>query len=374
MIEYDARQTSDGTDQAVGIWTEDRAVIRCGDFSFFLRSPLVTQEPDLWDFAVFGLAAMSMYTNRTIHFDRPVSASAARAVERLNYNYRLWCMVSLSQPRLQLRNVVPDPIKSDNLHSKVICLSGGIDSTSTAICAKTEAGYTHGLLIAGADYPSASHPGFLELESRVAANAEILELELVSVETDFRQMPIDWELQHSFLLAMALHYHADHFLEGCYALDANSEHELLQHPWGNCSALMHAFSTTRMPLVPYGHQLSRAERAEVIVNHDHALLPNISVCWVDVSTGKNCGSCKKCQRTHAMFQRLGVPTETMFLDAPKPLRPESMHIPRGYNVRMEASIARSWAESLTEKSGDKILLESHSRRLNRAYVKQMPYR
>ncbi|MBQ1202995.1 MAG: hypothetical protein IIX61_04200, partial [Loktanella sp.] len=190
----------------------------------------------------------------------------------------------------------------------------------------------------------------------------------------FRKMPNDWELQHSFLLAMALHYHADRFSEGCYALDSVAEHELMQHPWGNCSALMNAFTTKRLPLKAFGELLSRADRAEMIANYDPALLPNISVCWVDTSTGQNCGRCNKCHRTRALFDRIGAATDDMFLTPAAPLRAENLKIPRGSDVRMAASLVTSWVEAIEDGSDDHILLQSQLRKLRRNYVRLMPYR
>ena len=374
MLEYDARQISDGVDEATGVWNDDRAIVICGGLSFFLKSPLVRQEPKVWDFAVFGLAAISMYTNRTIRFDKPVSASAARAIEKLNYIYRVWSLVSISQPRLELANIVPDPVNFTPTLGKIICLSGGIDSTSAAICAKAETAYTHGLLIAGADYPSADHAGFIELEKRVKANAKIIGLDVIVVETDFRKMPMDWGLQHSFLLAMALHYHSASFEEASYSIDSMPAHELIQHPWGNCSALLHAFSTDYLPFVTYGHLFSRSERARIIADFDNALLPQISVCWVDTSTGQNCGRCMKCQRTRAVFNLIGADTTTMFVNDPGPLRVDDFKIPENYKARMDASVVATWLEVTEKESGDYTLLKEHLVDLRRSYVRQMPYR
>lgn len=373
MAEFDARQQSDGIDQAAAHWDEDRVVVSLGKRSFFLRSDAITDAPDLWDFALFGLAAISSYTNRTIRFDQPVSASGAKRIEQLNYAYKVWSLSSLSPPRLELTNIVPDPDWGPKPAYKLHCLSGGIDSTASIIAAQADAEYTHALLIAGADYPSVDHSGFRELRERVGTNAKHLGLELITFETNFRTMPIDWELQHSFLLAMALHYHAPNFSEGSYALDFVPVQEIMQHPWGNCGALMDLFSTPSLPIQVYGKHLSRWERAQVIAAHNPALLQNLSVCWVDTSTGANCGRCNKCQRARAIFENIGISTEDMFVTHGD-LQSASLKVPSDYGVRMSITVYASWADFLRSDDPQRAILDAHVQQLRRAYVRQMPYR
>lgn len=374
MAEFSARQIADGTDRATGSWTGDRSVICVGEQSFFMKSKYVSQAPEIWDFALFGLAAISSRTNRTITFDMPVTESAAKAMAKLNYTYRLWSIPSLSPPRLELSNIVADHDILTKENRKIICLSGGVDSTSAAIAAKTEAKYTHGLLIAGADYPSADHPGFQELQTRVQSSAEIIGLELITLETDFRTMPMDWELQHGFLLAMSLHYHARTFAEGSYALDSSPEHEIIQHPWGNCAALMHLFSTSCLPIIPYCGQLHRGEKAKLIADFSHELVKNMSVCWVDVSTGSNCGKCSKCQRTKDMFESQGVSTSGLFRHDINNLTGIDLKVQKDYGVRMNLVIKFNWARSLKQGSPRRHELDINVEKLRREYVRQMPYR
>ncbi|WP_167852820.1 hypothetical protein, partial [Pseudotabrizicola sediminis] len=322
------------------------------------------------------LAAISSRTNRTIRFDQPVSASAVDAISRINYTFWLWSLASISPPRLELTNIVPDPVVEDSGHQKkVICLSGGVDSVSSAIAAKAESNYTHGLLIAGADYPSAEHQGFIELQDRVDAICKIIGLDLVVVETNFRtMMSLDWELHHSFLLAMSLHYHSDLFSEGSYALDAPPINEIIQHPWGNCFALMHLFSLKALPLRAYGNLMHRAERAKFISNYSTELINKLSVCWVDTSTGSNCGHCLKCRRTRDIFDHIGISTKEMFKNHPDPSKNEKIRIPNDYTVRMKLVAYADWAMSIEKDTPRGRELEGNIERLRRSYVRQMPYR
>jgi hypothetical protein len=187
-------------------------------------------------------------------------------------------------------------------------------------------------------------------------------------------MPIDWELQHSFLLAMALNYHSRDFVEGSYALDSPPMHEVIQHPWGNMFALMNLFSNSMMPLHAYGATLTRKERVQVIVDYDPKLISNISVCWIDSSTGANCGRCSKCQRARAMFKQAGVSTDGLFKEPTGPTASRKLPILNDYNVRMTLVVYADGAASLPKDDPQRDILDAHVQKLRRAYVRQLPYR
>jgi len=374
MAEFTARQTPDGIDVATGSWHGDRTVVNIGEKSFFVKSDLITSEPEIWDFAVFGLAAISSRRNRIIRFDKPVSKSAAGALKRICYAYSLWCIPSLSPPRIELSNVVDDPIKSNDVDRKIMCFSGGVDSTSSAIFAVSEAAYTHALLIAGADYPSADHGGFIELRRRAKANAKILGLKLVVCETNFRSMSIDWELQHSFLLAMVLNYHSSDFCEGSYALDAPPVNEIVQHPWGNCSALMHLFSTKNLPLKSYGAELHRSEKVRNIYAFSNRLIRKLSICWQDTSIGGNCGICKKCLRFRDICQNSEIPTDGLFKREAEKDFWSSVRYSRDYRARIDLVMYADWVNSIDEGTEERQKMLELLEELRHHYVKKMPYR
>ncbi|WP_371059929.1 hypothetical protein [Rhodosalinus sp. 5P4] len=374
MAEFRTRQTSDGKDDATCAWDKDRVVVKVGNRSFFIRSDAVCKAPEIWDFALFGLAAISSRTNRTIRVDAPVSAAAARMVETLNYAYTLWSIPSLSPPRLILENIVDAGSVSRRKDHKVICLSGGVDSTSSAVAAKAEAEYSHSLLVAGADYPTADHPGFIDLRSRVERISDIIGLDLIVAETDFRNMPMHWELQHSFILAMCLNYIGKEFCEASYALDLPPIHDVFQHPWGNSSILMDIFGRGDLPLVAFGHTLRRGERVRAIHDADPELVRQLSVCWRDTSTGGNCGKCLKCVRTRDMLHCAGIPDIGLFECDSQEIPGLDDGIPRDYDVRMAIVTYMDWATTPGLKDDRRQQLQQRIEKLRESYVRQMPYR
>ena len=378
------RQVPEGRDDARLRWDGATAEVEVAGRSFFLRSDFVQARPEICDFALFALAAVSSRTNREIAVDFPVSRSAARRMEQLEYAYTVWSLSSLAPPRLRLSQIV-DPSPPAPTGRRAICLSGGIDSTAAAIAARGR-GYTHSVLIAGADYPNAAHPGFCELQGRVRRLSELLELEPVTVETDFRRMPLDWELQHSFLLAAALQFHAPAFDEASWALDLTLMDEPVLHPWGNMSVLQALFSTETLPIVTLNPFETRRDKARMIAEFapetgegsgqgPGALIPHLSVCWVDQSTGGNCGRCFKCARTKLIFDTLGVDAGAMFATPPDTdaVLADTSVPGRMSKLRLQIALTTGLYFALPDGPVRRRLAQQ-ARQMQEKYVRAMPYR
>ncbi len=329
-----------GTVDARIEWRDGQAVVQYGTGSFMLRDlGDLCDRPEVADLAALGLAIVSMSTNHEVRFDGPVSQSMARQIDELAYASRILMMPRIAPLRLVLQNVVPDPQPVES-SAKVICLSGGVDSTAAAILASRDLGFTHGLLIAGADYPSAREPGYRQLAERVRASADLLGLTLVEVETDIRHGPFRWEMLHGFCMAMCQHFLAGRFAGGGIASDNTGFQDLVRHPWGSSAALVTALGTRQFPIRAIGGGLDRVQKLRLIADTDAELLNNISVCWKDTAIGGNCGVCGKCVRTRLNYICAGldeasafpteVPVAELFARTKLPRRETDM---RGYFVR-----------------------------------------
>lgn len=280
---------------------DGRLVVSFGDRSFFVDpGKIALEERATWDFALFGLAAISMSHNIAIRFESPVTESAAAVVERLRRDFETWNIVKLAPLRLEVPNT-----EADNAHESrkggIICLSGGIDSTAAAIEAKEVHGFGGALLIAGADYPSVEDPGFIELSGRVAGLAERLGLELRIAATSIRRIGFEWESLFSLNLAMCLHAQSAQFRAGAIGADMTLAQDLVSFPWGGNHALHSCFATADFAVLSLNARDGRTEKLRKIMAYDAGLIEHLSVCWSDTSTGGNCGRCPKCQRTKLNF-------------------------------------------------------------------------
>lgn len=270
------------------------------------------RQPEINDFAAYSLAALSMSNGVGFRLNAPVSMEVAEQITRLTDIYRFWAIRKLAPLRLELPGLVPSVTPQAQEDSGIICLSGGIDSTYAAIQESQIGTISHGLLIAGADYPDADAQGFRELRIRVGKIADRLGLQVSIIETDIRKHRLNWDMMHGFVLAACLHSMRARHSKACIALDYAGYQELFAHPWGNNSALPQYFSTPQYPITGVGREKRRVDKLADIAAFDSDLLNSLSICFSATETGGNCGSCPKCISTRLLFHALQVDEEKAF--------------------------------------------------------------
>ena len=375
VIQFRVRQRPRGRLTATARHIGTRTEITLGAESFFIDCPDPDfGMPEAFDFVVPALAAISASRNTEIVFDQPVSQSMAAKVGMLQFATHVYCLSSISEPRLVLTRVVPDP-PTALTGQKIVCMSGGVDSTFAAINAVQGHGYTHGLLIAGADYPHIGHPGFIELRGRVERIAERLGLKLIVLETDIRRLGIEWEMTHGMLLAAALHRMSGSFEEGAIGLDSGLAADFIMHPWGSSAALFALLETASFPLRSFSPTEWRTQKVKRIVDFDIGLLQDLSVCWKDISTGGNCGTCFKCLRTRVALDALGVDGSSLFHQAPPLMAfPELMTVPRSFRDLRTSLVIYSETHHFMRDGPERKAVGRMVKKLRRAYVRRLPYR
>ncbi|MEL6198488.1 MAG: hypothetical protein AAFT19_11620 [Pseudomonadota bacterium] len=300
----------------------DAIHVQLGDRSFFLRGPApIGPASGVFDGAALALAAISASSNDEIRLASPVSPAMAARLDELRYAIGLWRPDGLAPLRLVLDRV-DEPAGTALAGRRLLCLSGGVDSTYAAIEAVTRHGFTDAVLVAGADFETKDAPGFEALTARVAGTAERLGLRLHVVETDLRHLPFDWAMLHTLLLGFVLHTTGEAIgaVEGGFAMDNTPVQDLARFPWGNSAAMAWLMGTEHFPIRALGGDLDRVQKLRAIAEHDEALLTGISVCWENPALGRNCGSCRKCTETRLNFLAAGL-DEALALPVREPLAP-----------------------------------------------------
>ena len=237
-------------------------------------------------------------------------------VRRLAHTYQLWSIPGMSAPRVTLAEVRPDaPAPGD---SRLLALSGGIDSTAAAIETLARPEYRYALCIAGADYPTMDHPGFQNLLPRVRRIARRTGKELLVVETDQRRLMTRWEL--TFLLALAgpMAFCGRMVRGAGFGADLLPTEDHVLHPWGASHALASVLSTEQFKITAFNRHLGRTGKLAAIHREAPELLGQLSFCWQDTSTGGNCGTCSKCVRTKLNFIAAELEPPSIFRDPVSP--------------------------------------------------------
>jgi len=301
---------------------------------------------ETYDFAALIMAAFSMSHNIEIELSFKISKTMAQRLVDIEKVYGLWSLDTLAPLRVNTTAIVDPDLPTTRLKSGVICLSGGLDSLSAAISATQSNSVSHALLIAGADYPSAQDPGFLQLKDRVGRLSSRLKLKTLIMETNVRQLGINWDMMHGFNLGACLHFLSPYLSHGSFAQDDTSYQQRFRGPWGNFSYVPTLLRTEGFDLQTYGEEFDRVDKLRHVLEYDERLLSDLSVCFADKTLGGNCGRCFKCVITRAGFHALDIPQKDCFVDtssiatAVKAFRtPRKMSAVRGQMIRCSELLA-----------------------------------
>lgn len=288
------------------------ATIWIGERSFDLSSnAALNLTHENYDFALFGAAAVAIRNNWDIQTDLPISYEAAAAVRTVSDILDTWRVRRCYPVRFQFNNLVRTA--ASQKRRGLICLSGGVDSTWAALEKADQGLISHGVLIAGADYPSRNHTGFVDLENRVQKIAEHIGIRPIIAETTIRNFKLYWPISHVFVLAMVLSFHSSFFGRGYIAADFTLAQEFGYHPWGNCRPLVDALGQTDFTIEQAGQLIGRTEKLASILQAKPELTQHVSVCYSHKDSGENCGVCEKCIRTKLNFAASNLPYTQYFL-------------------------------------------------------------
>ena len=271
--------------------------------------------PPVYDYAIFGLAALSLSNGWQITADMPVSKSMAKKIEEIANAFRLWSIDKLAPLRIDLPSVGVEN-NNNRKFGRIMCLSGGVDSTFAAISARKKDTLDGCLLIAGADYPDANHRGFIELRERVSAIASALGSTITIVETNIRQSKFQWGQMHGFNLSSCLHFLSGLYESGGIGLDNTLVQDVVRNPWGNNAALPYLFSTEGFSIKGFGDLDNRVAKIQKIYEFNPSIINLLSVCWENTSTGQNCGHCRKCTEMRLALFALDIPDKNVFVSHP----------------------------------------------------------
>ena len=174
--------------------------------------------------------------------------------------------------------------------------TGGVDSFCTL---RRNQGEIKALVnVHGFDIELADKQRFENARGMLHKVAIDLGTEMISVATDLRSNRlfnrISWEITHVSALAAIAHTLQESFGK---ILIASSD---VLPPWGSHPDFDPLFSSSSLQIASDGGSLSRLEKVRLIADwppvHSH-----LKVCWENLSSELNCGTCEKCVRTQAQF-------------------------------------------------------------------------
>lgn len=154
------------------------------------------------------------------------------------------------------------------------------------------------ILAAGFDIPLERRDILEPMCSSLATVAEASGKNWTMIETDIRRhrlfRRLSWEASHGSAVAFLGHLLQEHI--GSLLISSSYDQDHLG-PWGSHPALDPWWSSSRLSVRSFGHEISRSEKVRRLVNHPVArplMKDHLRVCWEHPTARGNCGHCHKC--------------------------------------------------------------------------------
>ena len=187
----------------------------------------------------------------------------------------------------------------------ITAFSGGLDGAYTTFKYKNCKKYSleKSVMVLGADIPINNRSQFDIAFNNAKKMTDDLGIELVPLETNYRDFSANWEDEFGSVISSALGLFSSSYSNGAMA-GGWSFHDYVL-PWGTNPITDHFFTSDNFHLVVDGYEYTRTDKAAFIKDWKVGV-ENLRVCWRNSDKSKNCGCCEKCVRTKLNFLAVGV--------------------------------------------------------------------
>ena len=261
-------------------------------------------------FAVWAVLALAMENGFNIEISHPIDPEVAANAEKLSQLWEMWTPGRYRSIRVSGKGAWQRPKRAR--HPCLQMYSGGVDATYALLQNNDRDKRGHAATIFGFEYKDeADKPGFAKLLAKTAPLLDRLNCQRIVIDTNVNRKPSGYT--HGFTLAASLHLLSDLFEGGTIAADRTHAQDLVTFPWGTNHIINEYFNGSDFTVRSVGDKLSRTEKVAAIVEHNIDL-SLLSFCRQKEAMPENCGVCKKCIRTKAMFLATTGRLPDIFLD------------------------------------------------------------
>ncbi|MDR1071986.1 MAG: hypothetical protein LBL21_05080 [Rickettsiales bacterium] len=271
-----------------------------------------------------------------------IKVSGAGASEELLDNLRMFVKIWTFWKPKQYKpvNIIADAVPNDRFdHERklITCFSGGLDAAYTAYkyAKKMATGknydYDKSVFVHGADIPLSQPDKYEAAFAPALETTRDIGVELVRVESNYREFAHDWEMEYGALLAGVLHFFAAGYGFGCCT---NQSVHRFQTIWGLNPFTDRLLSSDIFRFFNDGYEHSRCDRAGFVKDWGTGV-KNLRVCWSNYADlSKNCGHCEKCVRTKLNFMAHGVMKLPSMPDELSPAQIRAQVLDKEYKWKM----------------------------------------
>ncbi len=267
-------------------------------------------ENDLTDRAdpfVYALIFHMMSEGGSFEIEGNVSKSVIDNIIRFARIWHVWEPQKYKKIEI-VANEIKDDYRPEN-KKMISAFSGGLDASYTIYKYKKnldkrfQYDLDRSVMILGADIPVTDKKTFDVAFSKAKKMTDDLGIELIPVETNFRQYKCNWEHCFGSIVIAILNFFSKKYFYGAASDDSMKTYTI---PWGMHPVTDRYFSNDTFRFIADGYEHSRTERANIIKDWKVGL-ENLRVCWQNTKDlSSNCGHCEKCIRTKLNFLASGI--------------------------------------------------------------------
>jgi hypothetical protein len=193
----------------------------------------------------------------------------------------------------------------------IAAFSGGVDSCYTlwrhrkGMSGRQQRDVKGALMIHGLDIPLNRENDFELAVQRATKILNSVDVRLITMATNFRDLTKLWEYSHGAAIASCLTLFKHHYSEGLIASSPPYNKLNIMLVWGSNPLTDGLFSSDSFRIVHDGAAYGRHEKVHHLADWPEAL-DNMRVCWEGEKNDRNCGRCEKCIRTILSFRAAGI--------------------------------------------------------------------
>jgi hypothetical protein len=256
------------------------------------------------NFAVWGLLPRAMEEGFNLHLNRPIDPVVAENAARVSKIWETW--VPNRYRSIKVSGEGGWSRRQAKRQPRVQLYSGGIDSTYS-IWKNRDNGYA--ATVCGVDRTDEGN-----VEQLIAKTDPLLSAlgyKRIVITTDVQREPS--AITHAFTLAATLFLLSDLFDEGTLAADSTFAEDMATFPWGTNHVTNEYLAGSDFSVRTVGAEIARTDKIAAIIGA--GLDPRaLSFCRKRGVMPANCGTCRKCIRTKAMFLVSTGSIPEIFLD------------------------------------------------------------
>ena len=259
-------------------------------------------------FAVWGLLPLAMEEGFDLRINQPIDPKVAANAEHLSRIWEMWV-----PSRYQSVKVSGGDGWSEAQRPRlplVQLFSGGVDSTFSVLRNQDPAGNGFAATVCGVD--RIEEGNLARLIDKTEPLLKSLGYRRIIIRNNVHREPS--ALTHGFTLTSSLFLLSGLFAEGTIAADSTDAEDMGTFPWDTNHVTNEYFAGSDFSVRTIGADVRRTEKIAAIAAAGLDL-HSLSFCRNRNMLPANCGTCRKCTRTKAMFLVATGSIPNIFVDS-----------------------------------------------------------